>query len=77
MSKVKQVRESKEKHQKWAKEASTKRFKGFREKKTTFGETFDQILAAGEPVEGLSIGYRVSKRAIDRLITTTQGKERI
>lgn len=72
MSKTKQARESKERHQKWAKESSAKRAK---EGNTiTYGNALAQVLAAGEQVDGLPL-YKVSRKAVE-IIATTNWKER-
>lgn len=72
MSKAKQVRESKERHQKWFKEASAKRFDS---NAITLGEALRQVLSAGEQVDGLPL-YKVSRKAVE-IIATTKWKERV
>ena len=66
-----QHRQSKERHQKWAKEASAKRFD---RNAISFGDAIAQIYAAGEQVDGLPL-YKVSRKAVE-LVATTTWKER-
>lgn len=71
MTKAVQHKHSKERHQKWAKEASAKRFD---KNAITFGEAWGQVLSAGEQVDGLPL-YKVSRKAVE-LIATAKWKER-